>query len=236
MYNEKIKNSVAVMQPYAFPFIGYFQLINSVDHFVFYDDVNFIKKGWINRNRIIINKNDFQFTISLHKISQFKKIKEIKVLSDNKLLKNIQQEYKKAPYFDEVYPLLKNILDFEYDSIAHLAGTTVIEVSNYLNIKTKFYYSSSLSPETVNHDRADRLISITKNFNVSHYINSIGGKVLYDKTYFKKNGVKLSFLQPTITPYEQNTAEFIPGLSIIDVLMNNSKEKIIRELLTYNLE
>ena len=122
MYKEKIKNSVAVMQPYVFPFIGYFQLINSVDHFVFYDDVNFMKKGWINRNRIVINKNDFQFTISLEKISQFRKIKEIKVLSDNKLLKRIEQAYKKAPYFDEVYPLLKNILEIQSESIAHLAG------------------------------------------------------------------------------------------------------------------
>ena len=102
------------MQPYFLPYIGYFQLIKAVNLFIIYDDVQFIKGGWINRNYILSNRNKSMFNLILKGASANKLINEISVQTDqNKLLKTIYHSYKKAPYFEFVYPLIENILDFE---------------------------------------------------------------------------------------------------------------------------
>lgn len=231
--------TLAVMQPYIFPYIGYFQLINAVNTFVFYDDVNFIKNGWINRNRILLNSKDHYITIPCLKVSSFKLINEVNFDQNNKefkkLLKTIEQAYKRAPYFDEVFSLVESVLDNPTNKISELAERSVIEICQYLGIKTQFKVSSVAFPETKGMEKADRLISICKKEKAAYYINPIGGMELYEKSYFKKDEIQLSFIKSLPMKYDQFGNEFVPWLSIIDVLMFNTPEEIQELLLKFEL-
>lgn len=231
----------AIMQPYIFPYIGYFQLINSVNYFVFYDDVSYINRGWINRNKILVNNKPSYFTISLENASQNRQINEIEIFEKekcyDKILKTIHQNYKKAPFFQPIFNLLQELFRKDITKISELAAHSCIMMSNYLELNTKFYFSSEKFPHTKkNIDRADRLIQITKELNCKTYINAIGGKELYDKSYFKEKGIDLHFLLPQTVNYLQHSDEFHENLSIIDVLMYNSPNKIKEFLNQYNLE
>ena len=230
---------VAIMQPYIFPYLGYFQLINAVDSFVFYDDVNFIKKGWVNRNRVLINESDKLFTIPCLKASQNKLINEIKVDYNKeykKLLKTIEQAYKKAPYFDVTFPIILRILNQEEELLSDKIIKSTILLCEYLDIrKTTFYKSSHDFSESIGVDKADRLIEITKSLNSQHYINPIGGQKLYSKEYFNDREVKLNFIKCDLPVYQQFSNDFIPGLSIIDVLMFNDVKSVKGMLKQYTL-
>jgi predicted HNH restriction endonuclease len=176
--------SIAVMQPYLFPYIGYFQLINAVDKFVIYDDVNYIKKGWINRNNIIINKQKALFTISLAGASQNKLINEIDI-SDNfeKLLKTIQFSYSKAPYFRQTYEILNKIVSFENRNLSLFITNSLETILDYLNIDTEILLSSNLNKDSGLKGQV-KIMSICKELNAETYVNPIGGIDLYDKEYF----------------------------------------------------
>jgi hypothetical protein len=230
---------VAIMQPYIFPYLGYFQLIKAVDTFVFYDDVNFIKKGWVNRNKILVNGKEGFITVPLKKASQNKLIKDIDVLIDEvwlqQFFKTLEQNYKKAPYFESTYKLIKAVFEKPYTSISDLAILSVMEVSYYLGIDISFKESSIAFPETMGHERAKRLQQITQLCRSSHYVNPQGGKILYNKMDFKLKGVTLSFIDNQLLPYKQYNHEFVNGLSIIDVLMFNSKAEVKKMLNNYQL-
>lgn len=224
--------AVAIMQPYFFPYLGYFQLVQAVDHFVFYDDVMFIKKGWINRNRILMQGNEFLFTIPLEKQSQNKTIRESTISWGKefpiKFMNQIDSAYKKAPNYTEVRNLVDQVLQIKYASLADLASESVQATWAYLGLEKKFYQSSKLS---ISNDlgRAERLIEITKSLGESTYINAVNGQELYEKGIFKEKGIDLYFLKPNLNPYPQgNTKEYINGLSMIDVLMWNDKDEVVR--------
>lgn len=227
---------MAIMQPYFFPYIGYFQLINSVDRFIFYDDVNFIKNGWINRNRILLNNQPHYITVQLNGASSYKLIKDIK-FTDNrpKLKKTIEQAYKKAPYFNIVWPIIENCLDLKTELISELAIYSVIHSCKYLNIKPCFEISSKIYPETENLERTDRLMEICRLNNASQYINPIGGTELYNKDDFIRKGMQLNFIRSKKITYNQNNQQFVEWLSIIDVMMFNSVEMIKTMLNEYEL-
>lgn len=228
-------NSIAVMQPYFFPYIGYFQLINEVEKFVFYDDVNYITGGWINRNRILINAEAKYFTIPCKNASQNRLVKEVEhSLSErdkNKLIKKIRFTYSNAPYFEDVFPIIEKVFSTETELISELAIESIIKVTEYLALECVFQKSSE-KYDNKELDAADRLIDICKIEHFNHYVNPIGGMELYDKQYFLENEVKLHFLKSGITEYEQFDHEFVPGLSIIDVLMFNSVNAIKKDMLT----
>lgn len=232
--------SVAIVQPYIFPYLGYFQLIKEVDSFVFYDDVNFIKRGWINRNNLRNKREPYLFSIPLSKVSQNKKINEVKVALDQKWIngfyRSLDLNYKKAKNYHEVFELVKTVFSSTIDSAADLSALTCIEVSKYLGIETQFYFSSHSFSDSIELDRADRLIQITKDLNSDIYINPAGGKSLYDFNYFSNQGVKLKFLQSLRVEYPQFNWEFIPDLSILDVLMHNSIEEVNYLLDQYSLD
>lgn len=227
---------VAIMQPYFFPYIGYFSLIKVVDLFIFYDDVNYIKGGWVNRNRILINSEAKYLTLNVKNGSPNKLINEIE-FDDNrqKLLKTIELNYKKAPYFKQVWPLLETNLKLKTTSLADIAINSVRSVTNYLGMKTKFEISSVSYPETKALERSERLKQICRKTHADTYINAIGGIDLYDKNDFLKNHINLQFLKPQLLQYKQYKETFIPGLSIIDVLMFNSIEDIHLMLESYKL-
>ena len=147
---------VAIMQPYFFPYIGYFQLINSVDKFIFYDDVNFINRGWINRNRILLNGESHFLTIQLKNASQNKLINEVEFIDNRiKLLKTIEHAYKKAPFYHLIVPVLSDCLTIQTNKISELAQYSVIQTCKYLDIETEFELSSKLYSDTKGLEKAE---------------------------------------------------------------------------------
>jgi hypothetical protein len=232
--------AVAIMQPYFFPYLGYFQLVQAANHFVLYDDVMFIKKGWINRNRILMQGSDFMFTVPLEKQSQNKTIRESTVAWNAdfpaKFLVQLRSAYKKAPHVEAVMALIEGVLAQKPISLADLAGNSIQATWNYLGLTKEFYYSSAMSV-SADLGRAERLMEITKSFGESEYINAANGKSLYDKPTFAKEAIDLQFIQSELPVYAQGTnADFLPGLSIIDVLMWNDISRVHEMLTHYTLE
>ena len=227
------------MQPYIFPYIGYFQLVHSVETFVFYDDVNFIKRGWINRNKILLGNKDFLITFPCIKASQNKLIKDVGVdLSSKeykKILNQIELAYRKAPFFNDVFPMIESVFNSKCESISDLASLSVTTIASYLELSTRFLYSSKKFANSQGMEKADRLIQITKEMNFESYVNAAGGVEIYSKEYFNENGVELRFLGSNLEQYSQFNDTFVPNLSIIDVLMFNSKNATKDILSEYKL-
>ncbi len=234
---------IAIMQPYFVPYIGYFQLIKAVDKFVIYDDVDYIKRGWVNRNRIIKpgtdGKEDMWFTLPVKNASSNKLIKEIKIHAGgkekNKMLKTIQHTYSNAPYYDDIYPLIEDIIRNSEDNLAKFLEDSLKEITNFLDLDTEFIVSSNIEKD-LNLSGQEQILEICKILDAATYINLPGGKELYSKKDFKEHGVDLYFLEPKEIKYEQFGEEFIPNLSIIDVMMFNSKSEIKYSLKNYELK
>jgi len=220
---------LGIMQPYLFPYIGYFQLINAVDKFVIFDDVNYINKGWINRNRILLNGQEYMFTIPLEKVSQNRHINEIELSPEvkwkGKLLKTIATAYKKAPLFKLGYPLIEGIINFENRNLSIFISNSLEQICNYLDIKTQII-PSSLQYNTTQLKGQNKILEICHSEKATVYINPVGGLEIYQKEVFEKAHIKLMFLKSKPINYDQFRNEFLPFLSIIDLLMFNSKDKI----------
>ena len=228
---------LAIMQPYFMPYLGYWQLMNAVDTYVVYDNIQYTKKGWFNRNRILLNGKDYLFTIPLKKDSDFLNVCERSVADDfnkAKLLNIYKEAYHKAPYFDTVFPLLEKIVCFEENNLFTFLYNSIIAVRNILNINSKIIISSTIKIDHTLKGK-DKVIAICKELGASEYYNAIGGQNLYDKTEFQEKGISLKFLQPELTPYKQLKNDFIAGLSIIDVMMFNSGVKTNQLLNEYTL-
>ena len=226
------------MQPYFFPYLGYFQLINSIDVFVYYDDVNFIKRGWVNRNNILVNGQHNLFKVPLIKASQNKLINELEIDLQQSwkinMLKTIKMSYKKAPFFDDIFPILENIINYENDNLAKYLINSLEKICDLLDLKKKFILSSDLEKNSDLRGQ-QKIINICNSLNCSTYINPIGGKDLYNKLDFKKNDLNLKFIKPKDITYSQFNNEYVPWLSIIDLLMFNSKDEIQKFLNNYEL-
>jgi hypothetical protein len=229
--NEK---KIAIMQPYFFPYIGYFQLIAAVDKFIVYDDVNFINRGWINRNNILNNGKSSLISVPLVGASQNKRIKDIELLYNDKwrisVLKNIELNYKKAPYFKIGYDLLQSVINTNSPNISEFNFNGIKCVCDYLNLTT------SIVPSSGKYQNSDlksqiRILDICQKESATSYYNPIGGINLYEKDNFTNNSIDLKFIKTKDVNYKQFKHEFIPNLSILDVLMFNSINEI-KELLT----
>ena len=226
---------LAIMQPYLFPYIGYFQLIHAVDTFVVYDDVNFMKGGWINRNFILSQGKKSRITLQLQGASSNLLINQVRVGGNKmKLLKSIQQSYSKAPLFSSVYPLIEEILLYEETNLAKFIDYGLRRVCNYLGITPKWYLSSDLKKDSILCGQ-DKVLAICAELGASQYINALGGRDLYEREVFSNQGVKLSFLEPKEIEYSQFGRVFEPGLSIIDVMMYNNVEQCSHWLKEYSL-
>jgi hypothetical protein len=220
---------LAIMQPYIFPYIGYFQLIQAVDKFVIFDDVNYINKGWINRNRILVNNQDFMLTIPLKGASQNKLISDIEIADDIKLrqnfLRTIEINYKKAPCFDQVFSIICQIVNLDLKKITEIIHESIVVLNKYLQIDTEIIKSSTKYNNSYLKGQ-NRIIDICKQEGASDYINPIGGVELYSKQYFEAQNIQLHFIKSKPVIYQQFSLNFIPWLSIIDVLMFNSQERV----------
>lgn len=233
-------SSLAIMQPYVFPYLGYFQLINKVDKFVFLDDVNFIKKGWINRNNILLNGKASLLNIPVSKASQNELIMNLFVSEDakwrSKLLTSLSHAYKKAPMYEDRIGLITSIIEQENLSIADFAKNSVTAICKELGINTTFVPSSSIYPK--DSYGSQRILEICLANQVDTYINPQGGADLYDKEMFKKEGIELYFLHmDSSLKYEQfPKQDFVPNLSIIDILMFNTNDQVLELLNQFELK
>ena len=229
---------IGIMQPYFFPYIGYWQLINLVDKYVIFDDVNYIKRGWINRNRILMNGDAVLFNVPLLGVSQNKLINQIEVNNDKKLLmknlKTIELAYRKAPYFEDVYPLVERILENEASNIADYNAYSIKYISEYLDIKTELVTSSKLSKDNSLKSQ-NKILEICELLGATEYYNAIGGQELYSKDAFANKKIQLRFLKTNDIRYQQFKNDFVSNLSIIDVMMFNSVSTIKEFLLNYTL-
>jgi hypothetical protein len=232
---------LGIMQPYVFPYIGYFQLINAVDKFVVYDDVAFINKGWINRNNILVGGKTSMFTIPLIGASQNRLIQEIEIdnlsVWSKKFLKTIEQSYKKAPFYEAGINILESVFNSNPTNISALALTSLKETCKYLKINTEIVESSTIYN---NQDlkAQQRILAICLQEKANHYINPIGGMAIYDKQLFADNKILLNFIKSKPLKYKQfnkDAESFVPWLSIIDLLMFCSVEEIQEHLNKFEL-
>lgn len=215
------------MQPYFMPYIGYFQLMKAVDKYIIYDDVNYIKGGWVSRNNILINGEKKMFTITLKEASPNKLFNEIEIKDDfKKLMKTLQMCYSKSTNFKETMLLMEKITSFPQKQLPQFIANSFQEILNYLSIDTELILSSSVHKNNTLKGK-DKVLHICKTLGADTYYNAIGGQDLYNKDEFRKNGITLNFIETIIQPYPQlHTSDFVPYLSMIDILMNNSKKDI----------
>jgi hypothetical protein len=227
---------VAIMQPYLFPYIGYWQLIKSADVFVIYDDVHYIVRGWINRNAILEQGSRKIFTLETRGASRNKLINQISVGGNaEKLIKTLYQNYKKAPYFDPVISIFSDLLLNKENNLAQFLTTTIRKICSYLSIETNLIVSSEVF-NNADLRSADRLMDICRQLGADVYVNAIGGRDLYSKAEFAEKGLQLLFIESKPFKYAQfGEALFVPNLSIIDVMMFNSPEVIHRFVGSYRL-
>lgn len=226
------------MQPYFLPYIGYFQLLNAVDKYVIYDDVNYIKGGWINRNRILINDIDKFLILRLSGASSYKLINNIEVSADKiykkKILKTICASYEKAPFYSAVYPMMEDIINSEERVLSKFIECSLRKICCYLNIKTTLIVSSKLAKNNELKGQ-DKVIQICKLLGGTEYYNAIGGQKLYSFKEFENNNIKLKFLKTNSIQYQQFDNAFVANLSILDVMMFNSVNTIKKMLEEYEL-
>lgn len=224
---------LAIMQPYFFPYVGYFQLMKAVDNWIVFDEVQFIDKGWINRNRILHPNPAKQWqyiSLPLSKRGQFDKINKIEIHSDIKWKPQILGKltvYKniKAPYYDETYNLVKKCLDNDEKNLSAFLTQSLKIIAKHLNISTiiKTYLEAKLCLEKPNHP-GQWALKISEKLGALEYINPLGGHELFIKKEFDEKNIKLSFLEPKLPSYMQNDKKFIPNLSIIDLLFWKGSE------------
>lgn len=224
---------LGIMQPYYFPYLGYIQLMNAVDQFVILDHVQFAKRGWIHRNRILVEGHIKPIHLKIDHMTQHRTIREHERILDpvheTYQLRLLHHAYQRAPSYADVMPMVERIIQNEERNVATYLETLLTEVRDYLEMDTELLVASSLD-----YDKSLKceqlVLEICHHLRTSHYINAIGGQELYDKQRFAESGVPLDFIQMDAVEYAQFGHPFTPNLSIIDVLMFNSKTKM-RELL-----
>lgn len=217
------------MQPYFFPYVGYFALAYSVDRFVFYDDVQFIKNGWINRNRILIAGKPAYLTVPLSGASSSRLIQDVGIDQSKpwrrKILGSLRQAYGGAPFFDPVGELVRSVVETDRDGIADLARASVRAVARYLDLATTFVPNAS-DYENSHLRGVERVKDICRLERATSYHNLPGGRSLYAHDEFRACGLSLHFIGTALPRYQQFDEPFVPGLSVIDVLMHNPPQDI----------
>jgi hypothetical protein len=230
---------IAIMQPYFLPYIGYFQLINTVNEFIIYDNIQFSKSGWIHRNRILENGKDVYISLPIKKDSDYLDVKD-RVLADSfekdklKMIAKIKNNYREAPFFEYIMPLVETIFQSQDKNLFQFTFQSLKKVCEYLEIDTPFIVSSTINIDhTLKGEK--KVKALLKERKGEVYINPIGGMELYEKVDFKKEGIDLLFIKTNDFTYRQFKNDFIPFLSIVDVMMFNNLSTIKNHLINYRL-
>lgn len=225
---------LAIMQPYFFPYIGYFQLIAAVDMFIIYDNIKYTKKGWINRNRMLLNGKDVMFSLPLKKDSDFLDVVQRQLASDfdrEKLLNQFKGAYGRAPYFEAVFPTVQNVLGYEDQNLFRYICNSIVGICAYLGITTTIGIASEMD---IDHrlKAQQKVLALCEAAGTDTYVNAIGGLDLYSRSEFAGRGIDLKFIKSTLFDYPQFEHPFVPWLSIIDVLMFNPRDVVRSRVLT----
>lgn len=219
---------VAIMQPYFFPYIGYYQLIAAVDLFIVYDNIKYTKKGWINRNRMLHNGKDTLFSLPLKRGSDCLDVRERELAADfnrDKLLNQFMAAYRRAPYFAQTFPLIEQIVRYGEANLFRFLHHSIVRTCEHLGIATKIKISSEIAIE---HDlkSQDKVLAMCAALGAGTYVNAIGGMALYAKETFRERGMDLKFIQSKAFEYPQFGGAFVPWLSIIDAMMFNPPDAV----------
>lgn len=235
---------VGIMQPYVFPYIGYFQLINYVDKWVIFDNIQYISKGWANRNRIVHPdaKKEWQyFTVPIKKHSRETKINKIEI-NDNfewrcEFLRKLEGVYKKkAPYYRETINFVEECIEFRTSSLSKWVEHTLKYTCDYLDISFDYLVFSMMNTGLNEVAHAGQwALEISDSIGATEYVNPSGGYSIFNESEFQSRNIKLRFLKTRLSPYIQRRGYFVPGLSIVDVLMWNDKEYIVSMLDDYDI-
>ncbi len=232
-----MSKKIGIMQPYFLPYMGYWQLINYTDEFVVYDNIQYTKKGWISRNRFLQNGKDALFSLQLKSDSDSLPVYK-RELADSfdrgKLIRQLTEAYRKAPYFAENFPVIQEIINFPDNNLSAYIENSIRRICEYLEIKTPLIISSSIHVDQ-NLKGKEKVIAICHALKADEYINPIGGLELYNKNEFQKEGISLSFLKSRALEYESFGYTAIPHMSILDVLMFNSRFATIEYLNHFEL-
>lgn len=216
------------MQPYFLPYIGYWQLLAAVDRFVVYDNIQYTKKGWINRNRFLRNGSDAFFTVPLKNASDALDVKE-RVLADDfdprSILNPLAAAYRKAPFFADVFPMLETIVTAAPRNLFEYLHHSLVMIAAYLDIATPIVVSSTVS---IDHGlKSERkVLALCEALAADRYLNPAGGRDLYSASTFAEHGVALQLLRSRPPVYRQYDNPFVPSLSIVDVMMFNSRDAV----------
>ncbi len=224
---------LAIMQPYFLPYIGYFQLIEHVDEFVVYDNIQYTKSGWINRNRLLRDGRDQLFTLPLKHDSDVLNVVDRELspaFRRDKLLNQVREAYRQAPHFSTVFPLIEDIVLFKDPNLFAYVFHSLKRVLKHLDIITPITISSSIS---LDHGLKgqEKVLAMCRALGAVEYVNPVGGMELYSRDAFRHQGIELRFLPPRLQAYSQLGQVFVPGLSILDVMMFNSVKDIREDLL-----
>ena len=226
-------DTVGIMQPYLFPYIGYFQLMNAVDRWIVFDEIQFIDKGWINRNRILhpdVGKEWQYITVPLANRGQFDKICDISIKSDidwrSQILGKLTHYNKIAPFYEETMTFVRDCFDTDETNISQFVTEVLKKTADYMCIDTKIDVQSDLQLSIGGIEHPGQwALKISEALDASKYINPLGGLGIFRPDEFTASGIELSFLRTDLTPYPQKRNGFVPGLSIIDVMMFNEPLK-----------
>ncbi len=233
--------SIAIMQPYFFPYIGYYSLVANTDRFVFFDTPQYIRRGWINRNRILSCKNEpIYVNIPIHKADRSTAIKDIvidyELLWKEKMYGQLTVYKTKAPNYNDVMDLVHDVIETDTKSLSVIAQKSITETMRYLNISKEYDVFSEMEMQDITVSAPDEwALYITKALGYDTYINPIGGMTFFDSKKYEEQGIKLFFLQQELVPYRQFGQSFEPGLSMIDVMMFCSADEIIDMMKRYQL-
>ncbi len=220
---------IGIMQPYFLPYLGYFQLIAATNQFILHDDLQYTKKGWLNRNRFLMNGQSNLFTVSIKKTAYTDMIgvKEISQQFCRKsLLRKFFSAYRNAPYFKKNFPTVEAIVLFKDDLLFGYTKHSISSLCQLLEIKSKLSPSSTLSLNN-NLKGESRVISVCKKIGATSYINPLSGQDLYSKEKFEEHDIRLQFLAPKSLKYNQFKNHFVPNLSIVDALMFNETSRLV---------
>lgn len=225
---------LGIMQPYLLPYIGYFQLIAAVDVFVLYDNIQYTKKGWINRNRLLQDGTDVMFSVPLKKGSDYLDVRErslAETFDRRKLLNQFRENYRRAPFFASTWPLLEQIIGHADDNLFGYIHNSIVQLCAHLSLETEVRISSDIDIDHTLRGQ-DKVIAINQALGASVYRNAIGGLDLYSREAFREQGIELQFIKSRPLEYPQLGKPFVPWLSIVDVLMFNSVETIKDDFLS----
>lgn len=224
------------MQPYFLPYIGYFQLIDSVDKFILYDDIQYTKRGWINRNKFNTPNGEWKFSIAVESHSEKAKISEIRIAKEYepaKIIARAKNDFGKSDSFQkEAMTLVSKVLQNEERNLFNYISNSVIEISNFLEIpKDRFIVSSELGDFSMQKG-SDKVISICNVLGAKKYINPVSGAHLYSKEIFNSHGISLNFLSPKLV----HTGHNAYPVSIAQELLTRKKSEIVDHLSVGSIE